>query len=323
MRVSRRSSRRIRRYDEREETSAKSRRSHSSSYIRVLVRCRSASSGLRILARLRARAPSSISERSADSSWRPARASLVARSLRSASARSLRNRPRVPTCTLRKYKRAPFVFGDTDERTLINFNEPEPRGRLGGSIPNSVVTCVGVARRIHRFPRISPTELGGASDEEEEGRERKLVEENHAAASRAFPRFVSPVVDAVRPSRGPTFRATRGRPLARALGGGLREENPTRRRHLRRGEERGHPAAKRALGATESLGTAPTRATPAAAREGNGGGPGWWCVDARKRKRARGRASERASERERDAEGESEGAPGARSREFRKPDRPY
>jgi len=75
-----------------------------------------------------------------------------------------------PTCTLRasgrgphgKYKRASFVFTDTDERTLINFNEPEPRGRLGGSIRNSVVTCADVARRIHRFPRISPTKLGGA-----------------------------------------------------------------------------------------------------------------------------------------------------------------
>jgi len=38
--------------------------------------------------------------------------------------------------------------------------------------------------------------------------------------------FVSSVVDAVQPSRGPTLRATRGRSLARALGGGLREENP-------------------------------------------------------------------------------------------------
>jgi hypothetical protein len=109
--------------------------------------------------------------------------------------------------------------------------------------------------------------------------------------------FVSSVVDAVQPSRGPTLRATRGRSLARALGGGLREENPTRRRtpSPRRGE-RGHSAAKRALGATESLRTAPTRATPAAAREGNG--PGWWCVDARKRKRARGRERERERERE-------------------------
>lgn len=97
-------------------------------------------------------------------------------------------------------------------------------------------------------------------------------------------------------------RGPNGRPLARALDRGLREENPARRRHPRRG--RGKVTPQRSGLSARLRGSGPRRREPPPPVRGGGGGPrrgGGMVVACRCRKEEEGERARARTKRERRA----------------------
>lgn len=156
------------------------------------------------------------------------------------------------TCSIRRHRQA----------TLINFNELKPQGGLGGSILSS--RYVSWHRSIEftwitEFWRVA---ISSKRKEDDLRRSRNSLDRG------CVPLGVVNVYSTLTRTR---TRGTNGRPLARALDRGLREENPARRRHPRRG--RGEVTPQRSGLSARLRGSGPRRREPPPPLRGGGGGP--------------------------------------------------